>query len=108
MTIRKYGKPEQKCIDYVDLSRTVLPHDTMRRQMMPSLYEFILKEKKDQSLDDQVEVTPNQSKIQKLLMENEMKDIEGLGTGLFQTREDGAVLSPTPDESPPATYITRD
>lgn len=49
--------------------------------------EFILKEGKGQSLDGQVEITSNQSKIQNPLIENETKNKEGLGTCLSQAQE---------------------
>ena len=55
--------------------------------MTPSPGEFIIKERKGQSSDDQVEITLNQKKIQNPLIENETKDKEGLGTSLFQAWE---------------------
>lgn len=44
----KHGKPQRKCIDYFDPSKTTLPHDTTRRKMTPSPGELILKERKGQ------------------------------------------------------------
>lgn len=82
MQTRKRDKSPRERINYLGPSKKVLPHDTIGSQMMPSLGEFILKERKGQPPDDQVEITSNQSKIKNPLIENKRTNNEGVGTSL--------------------------